>query len=423
MAVKTFAEKVFASTLNASSVSPGEIVEAPISVAMSHDNAGLVIRKFRELGATQVWAPSRIAIILDHRVPANNIKTAEVHKQIRAFVKEQQIPHFYDVNTGVCHQVLHEQGIVRPGDLIVGTDSHTTTHGALGAFSTGIGATEMAGVWATGETWFRIPESIKIILEGSFGNGVAAKDLILHIIGSLGSDGANYASLEYHGDLTSSLDMSERFTLCNMAIEMGGKAAAFQPDEKTWQYLKPRTNDHKFRSLWADSDAEYRDTYTFDASIIEPQIACPHAVDNVKTVTELHETPIDQALIGTCTNGRIEDLRVAAQILQGNKVAPQVRLLVIPASMRVFQQALHEGLIDHFVRAGAVVCNPGCGPCLGAHQGILAAGETCISTSNRNFQGRMGSKEAAVYLGSPATVAASAIKGKITDPRSILEDV
>jgi homoaconitate hydratase family protein len=290
----------------------------------------------------------------------------------------------------------------------------------LGAFSTGIGATEMAGVWATGDTWFRIPESIKISLEGSLGKDVTAKDLILHIIGSLGSDGANYTAIEYHGELARQLSLSERFTLCNMAVEMGGKSAAFQPDTKTINYLKSRVKIDAVKPLWADKNAKYFRKYTFDVTGLAPQVACPHAVDNVHPVTEIQNTPINQAFIGTCTNGRIEDLRLAATILRGQKVNPKVRLLVIPASTSIFQQAIQEGLIALFIAAGAAVCNPGCGPCLGAHQGILAPGETVISTSNRNFRGRMGSKDSEVYLASPATVAASAVTGVITDPRRYL---
>ncbi|MHA1713010.1 MAG: 3-isopropylmalate dehydratase large subunit [Candidatus Ranarchaeia archaeon] len=418
----TFVEKVFASALNKPKLQAGEIVEAPIDVALSHDNAGLVIKKFHELGATEVWDPSRVAIILDHRVPANNEQTAKTHQAIRQFVREQGIRSFYDIDRGVCHQVLHEQGHVAPGEIIVGTDSHTTMHGALGSFSTGIGATEMAGVWATGETWFRVPESLQIEITGSLGRYIMAKDIVLHIIGSLGADGATYCAIEYTGGLAARLTLSERFTLCNMAVEMGAKSAAFKADEKTFLYLK-RVNAkvESERIRWADQGAEYKAKYTFDVSSLEPQVACPHAVDNVRPVSEVANTGIDQALIGTCTNGRIEDLRAAAEILRGRVVADGVRLLVIPASSSVYLQAAEEGLLSLFVRSGAVICNPGCGPCLGAHQGILAPHEVCISSSNRNFRGRMGSAQAKVYLASPVTVAASAVRGEITDPRLLVE--
>ncbi len=374
-------------------VEAGDIVEASVDKVMSHDNAALVIKKFREIGG-KLWDADKIVIILDHRVPANNIKTAEAHKSIREFVKEHGIKNFYDINTGICHQVMIEEGHAKKGMLIVGTDSHTTSYGAVGAFSTGIGATEMASVWTTGKIWLKVPESYKITVKGELPYMVFAKDIILHIIGEMGADGANYKACEFYG-MVEKLPLADKITISNMSMEMGAKAAMFG----------------------GDGNGNYEKEFVFDISELTPKVAAPHSVDNVKNIDEVEGIEINQAVLGSCTNGRIEDLRVAAKILKGRKIAKWTRMLIFPASMNVYRQALDEGLIKIFVDAGAVVMNPGCGCCLGAHQGILASGERAISSTNRNFRGRMGSKDSEVYLASPATVAASAIEGSIADPR------
>ncbi len=391
----TLAEKILSEKAGVKAEA-GDIVEAKIDKAMSHDNAALVIKKFKEIGA-KLWDASKIVIILDHRVPANTIKTAEGHKAIREFVKQNGIENFYDINYGICHQVMIEEGHVKKGMLIVGTDSHTTSYGALGAFSTGIGATEMASVWATGKLWLKVPETYKIVIKGSIPKGVFAKDIILHIIGELKADGANYKAVEFYG-IVEDFPLADKITMSNMSMEMGAKAAMF----------------------YGSNDGPYEKEFEFDISELTPQIACPHSVDNVKSIEDVEGKEINQAMLGSCTNGRIEDLRIAAKILKGKRIAKNVRMLVFPASMKVYKQALEEGLIKIFIEAGAVVMNPGCGPCLGAHEGVLASGEVAIASTNRNFRGRMGSKEAEVYLASPASVAAAAIEGKITDPRKYL---
>lgn len=411
----TMVEKILARASGRARVVPNEIVVAKVDVAMSHENADVVLKAFRELGVKRVWDPSRIVLLFDHRIPAESEKTAATHQRIRALVKEQGIKHFYDLKEGICHQILPEFGHARPGEVLVGTDSHTTTHGAFGAFATGIGATEMAGVWATGELWLKVPESFLINVRGVFRPGVSAKDLILFIIGQLRADGADYKSVEFAGETVRELSVSSRMVLTNLAMEMGAKNAFVAPDEKTLEFLRGRT-DRPFVPVLADPDAHYARVMEFDVGSLVPQIACPHAVDNVRPVRELAGLKIHQALIGSCTNGRLEDLAVAASVLAGRTVHPDVRLLVIPASRRVYLDALQAGYLEVIVRAGGLVLNPGCGPCLGAHQGLLAPGEVCLSTTNRNFKGRMGSGEASIYLASPATVARSALTGEITEP-------
>jgi len=390
---------------------------------MVHDLTGpLAVEAFKRLGVNHVWNNKKIVIILDHQVPAESVKAAELHKTMRKFAKEQKI-RLYDVGKGgICHQVMPEKGHVLPGALIVGADSHTCTYGAFGAFATGIGSTEAAAVFATGKIWLKVPEAIKINVNGQFQKYVTPKDLILAIIGKLGVDGAIYKSAEFTGATIRSMSMAGRMTLCNMAVEMGAKNGIIAPDATTSKFLEGRVVQPlpPFDALQSDKDATYAKTVEFDASGLEPQVACPSSVDNVKPASELN-APVDQAFIGSCTNGRIEDLRLAAQILKGKKVKEGVRALVIPASQEVYTQALREGLIEIFTNADAIVCGSACGPCLGGHIGLLASGETCVSTSNRNFIGRMGSTEANVYLASPATVAASAVTGRITDPRK-LED-
>jgi 3-isopropylmalate/(R)-2-methylmalate dehydratase large subunit len=415
---RTIAEKILAEKSGEREVRPGQIVNARVDVAMSHENAALVKTHFDELGLARVWDPERIVLLFDHRVPAESVKTAIGQKEVRRFVKEQRIKHFYDMSAGICHQVLPEKGHVRPGELLVGTDSHTTTHGAFGAFATGIGATEMAAVWATGELWLRVPESFKITVSGRFPQWVGAKDLILHIIGRLGADGADYKSVEFYGKTIEEMSIASRMVLSNLAMEMGAKAAIVSPDKKTIEYVKART-EKPFTVVHADPDAEYEQEFNFDVSKLEPQVAKPHEVDNVVPVSAVAGTKIDQALLGSCTNGRLEDLELAARILKGKQIHPDVRMLAIPASWEVYLEAMKQGVLETFIEAGAVVVNPGCGPCLGAHQGLLAPGERCISSTNRNFQGRMGSPESEVYLASPAVVATSALKGEIADPRSL----
>jgi 3-isopropylmalate/(R)-2-methylmalate dehydratase large subunit len=349
--------------------------------------------------------------------------SAGLHKIVRNFAEEQNIENFYDVGRGgVCHQVMPEQGHVRPGEVIVGSDSHTCTYGAFGAFATGIGSTEMAAVFATGKLWFRVPEVIKVDVKGKFQKWVTAKDMTLNIVGRIGADGAIYKGLEFGGSTIKDMTVDGRMVLCNMAVEMGAKAGIIEPDQKTLDYVKART-DKPFNPVKSDKDATYERVVDVDVSELEPQVAVPHSVDNIKPVTEVEGTEVNQAFIGSCTNGRLEDLQSAAQILKGKKINRNVRLIVIPASQEIYLNALNEGLIKTFMEAGATMGNPNCGPCLGGHMGIMADGEACISTSNRNFIGRMGSTKSFVYLASPATVAASALTGTITDPRKDMEKV
>jgi len=416
---KTIAEKILAKKAGRKDVQPGEIVTCRVDLAMSHENARLVMRHFDKIGVDRVWDPDRIVIIFDHRVPAESEITAIGQKEIREFVKSQGIKHFYDINVGICHQVLAEKGFSRPGILLVGTDSHTTTAGAFGAFATGVGATDMAAVWATGELWLRVPETIKIVVNGELPTGVYAKDVILHIIGKLGADGADYKAVEFYGETITRMSVASRMVMSNLSMEMGAKAAIIPPDDKTLEYVQSRTS-WDYEPIYADDDAQYVETYEFDVANLSPQVACPHSVDNVKPIDEVEGIKVDQAVIGSCTNGRLEDLIEAAKILSTRHVHKDVRLIVIPASWEVYRQALKQGVIETFINAGAVIINPGCGPCLGAHQGVLAPGEVAIASTNRNFQGRMGSPDSFVYLASPATVAASAVEGKITDPRRLL---
>jgi len=415
-------EKILAKASGKNTVTSGEIVDANVDMVMVHDLTGpLAVEAFTRIGIDHVWDNKKIVIILDHQVPAESVKAAELHKMLRKFAKEQDI-RLYDVGKGgICHQVMPEKGHVIPGTLMVGADSHTCTYGALGAFATGIGSTEAAAVFATGKIWLRVPEAIKINVQGRFRKYVTPKDLILTIIGKVGAAGAIYKSVEFAGSAIREMSMAGRMTLCNMTVEMGAKNGIVEPDEITRKFLEGRTDKPltSFENLKSDADAVYKRVMEFDVTSLEPQVACPSSVDNVKPASELSGVPVEQAFIGSCTNGRIEDLRLAAQILKGKRVKNDVRTLVIPASQEVYLQALKEGLIEIFTDAGAIVCGSACGPCLGGHIGLLAAGETCVSTSNRNFIGRMGSTEASVYLASPATVAASAITGRITDPQEV----
>ncbi|MGB9702158.1 MAG: 3-isopropylmalate dehydratase large subunit [Candidatus Kapaibacteriota bacterium] len=428
----TIVQKILAKATGKPSVNIGEVVEPAVSLAMSHENAALVINQFLEIykGTNlepKIWDPDKIAIIFDHRVPAESKKTATNQKLIREFIKVHGITKFHDIRGdrgGICHQILPENGYVLPGGVVVGTDSHTTTHGALGAFAFGIGATEMASVWALGTVLnVEVPETIKVVINGSLPRGVYAKDIILHLIGKLTNQGANYKVLEFHGEAIKTMPTTARLTISNMAVEAGATAGIIPPDEETVKYLREVAKYFgEVDLVQPDDDAVYHSVVEFDASEIIPQVAAPHHVDNVKPITELEGIEIDQVVIGSCTNGRIEDLKEAADIIRGKKVAENTRMLVFPASFRVYEEALQLGYIADFIKAGAVVMNPGCGPCLGIHQGALGNGERAFSTTNRNFKGRMGNPEAEVYLGSPAAAAATALYGKITDPRKISEE-
>ncbi|MBN1358578.1 3-isopropylmalate dehydratase large subunit [Candidatus Bathyarchaeota archaeon] len=414
-------EKILAKASGKTTVQPGEIVDANVDTIMIHDLTGpLAVEAFKKIGTEKVWNNKKVVVILDHQVPAESIKAAELHKTMRQFAKDQQL-RIYDVGRGgVCHQVMPEKGHVVPGTVIVGADSHTCTYGAFGAFATGIGSTEAAAVMATGKIWLKVPVAIRINVDGKFGKYITPKDLVLNIIGKLGVDGAIYKSAEFTGRTIREMSIAGRMTICNMAVEMGAKNGIVEPDETTRKFLQDRVKTlPDFAALGSDKDSTYEQTVAFNVAELEPQVACPSSVDNVKPISEIGDVPVDQAFIGSCTNGRMEDLRLAAQIMKGKKVKDGVRALVIPASMEVYKRALTEGLTETFTEAGAMVCGPACGPCLGGHIGLLAAEETCVSTSNRNFIGRMGSKEANVYLASPATVAASAVTGKITDPRTL----
>ncbi len=412
----TISEKIL-SRASGSSARADDFVIANIDFAMAHDGTSvLAVKAFKEMGAKKVWDPERIIIPFDHIAPANNETAAKLQQGIRQWIKEQGITNFFDIGDGICHQVLPEHGFALPGKLIIGADSHSCTYGAFGAFATGVGATDMAEIFATGKLWLRVPGSIRITVSGKLAGGVSAKDMTLYIIKNVGADGANYKAVEYYGDTISGLSMAERMTLCNMAIEMGAKAGIVPPDEKTFDYLKGRARE-TYTPVYADKYAEYSEEYNFDVTGLEPQIARPHEVDNVVGVSQVIGTPLDQIFIGSCTNGRYEDLEAVAKILKGRKV--KVRTIVLPASRSILIKATESGIIAMLLKAGAVIAPPGCGPCLGAHMGVICEGETCLSTSNRNFKGRMGSG-GLIYLSSPETAAASALRGEIADPREVV---
>jgi homoaconitate hydratase family protein len=415
---KTFAEKVLARAAGQAAVVPGQIVIVKPDHLMSHDNTSAIVEKIqKDLKEYGLWSRDLPVIVLDHVIPASDEKTALNHKVARAFATEYKLPNFFDVGTGVCHRVLVEKGLAKPGSLIVGSDSHTCSYGAVGAFATGVDRTEASALLLKGETWLRVPETIKVTLTGKLKPPVSAKDLVLTLIGDIGADGANYCSLEFHGDV-GSLSVDERFTIANMGIEAGAKIAVFPVDERTREFLSAHgVPASSYQPVWADQDAQYMRELTYDLGQIEPVVAMPHQVDKVKKVREVAGIVMNQCLLGTCTNGSLEDFEAALRILDGRKVAAGCRLLVLPASREVLVAALAKGVIQKLVEAGGVLLPPGCGPCLGAHQGALAAGEKCLSTSNRNFKGRMGCKDSEIYLASPATVAASAIQGKLVDPR------
>ena len=400
---KTFVEKIF-------DAPAGSIVFKKPDIVLTHDNTASIFKTFQKMGGEKVHDPGQLLVVLDHNAPPTSARLANQYQSIRDLVRDQGIEKFYDAGKGICHQIMSYHA--RPGMIIVGSDSHTCTAGAFNAFAAGIDRTESAGIWKKGETWFRVPETLRITLEGKLSDGVYAKDISLWIIGKIGSAGANYMSIEYHGDGVETLDMSDRMTLANLASEMGAKNAVFPPDRRLKEFL-----DEEMEGVWADKDAVYAQEMTVSLPGIPPLVAAPHHVDNVKALAEVAGTPVQQGLIGTCTNGRLEDLRVAAQYLNGKKLAEGFQLLVIPASIKIYQQALKEGLIDIFIDAGATILSASCGPCLGTGQGIPADNINVISTANRNFKGRMGNPESSIYLASPASVSVSAVTGVITDPR------
>ncbi len=416
----TIAEKILAAHCGRETVEPDEIVMAKLDLVLGNDiTAPLAIEAFRKSGVKTVFDRDRIVLVLDHFTPNKDIRSAEQCRVVRDFAREQKITHFYDVGEmGIEHVLLPEQGLVVPGDLMIGADSHTCTYGALGAFATGVGSTDLAAAMIGGEAWFRVPHSMLFRYEGELRRWVSGKDLILFTIGRIGVAGARYCAMEFTGPAVAALSMSDRLTMSNMAIEAGAKAGIFPPDRVTREYVKNRARREP-RFYASDPDAEYLETHTIDVSGIEPVVACPSLPSNVKPVREAKGVRIDQSVIGSCTNGRLEDLRVAAGILRGRKVAPTVRTIVLPGSQQVYLEALREGLIEIFVEAGAAVSTPTCGPCLGGHMGILAAGERAVATTNRNFVGRMGHPESEVYLAGPAVAAASAVTGELTHPDDI----
>ncbi len=416
----TIAQKILQSKSGAATVSPGEIVDAYPDVVMSHTATWRSVSVMRRIGATKLYDPDRLAIVLDHVSPAKTEKYAKDQQTSRNFAREYGIDKFYDVDAGIAHLVLMENGHIKPGDLVVGTDSHCTIYGALGALGTGIGYTEVTSVWVTGKLWMKVPTTIKFVLSGRFAAGVSAKDLMLYLIGKLGADGAGYRSVEFYGNAMPQMSISERMTMANLAMEMGSKCVFIPPDEKTVQYLEGRLQDFaRYQPVYADADAVYEREVAVDLSELEPMVACPHQVENTKPVGEVIGTRIDQAFLGSCANGKYEDLVVAAKILQGRHVAKGVRLIVTPGSRQIMLEAMKSGVLQTLIESGALVTNPGCGACAG-DGGTLADGEVSLSTANRNFVGRMGSSQSSIYLSSPATLAASAIKGSIADPREFI---
>ncbi len=416
----TITEKILACHAGLAEVSPGQLIECDLDLVLANDvTAPIAIREFRAIGVGSVWNPERVALVPDHYTPNKDIKSAEQAKIMRDFAREQKISHYWEIGCmGVEHALLPEQGVVVPGDLIIGADSHTCTYGALGAFATGVGSTDAAVGMATGRAWFKVPASIRFEVTGELGPWVSGKDLILHIIGMIGVDGALYQAMEFTGDTIARLGMDDRFTMCNMAIEAGGKSGIIAFDQTTHDYVEGRA-EREWTVHQSDPDAGYATTYRIDASSIEPTVAFPHLPSNTRLVRESRDVKVDQVVIGSCTNGRIEDMRIAASVLKGRKVNPDLRLIVIPATQTIWREAMGEGLFDIFVEAGAAVSTPTCGPCLGGHMGILAAGERALATTNRNFVGRMGDPTSEVYLASPAVAAATAVAGHIALPEDL----
>ncbi len=416
----TITEKILASHSDRKEVFPGDLINARVDLVLANDiTAPIAIREFEKIGAERVFDPDKVAFIPDHFAPQKDIKAAEQCKLLRDFSHSHNLSLYFEVGRmGIEHALLPEQGLVLPGDLVIGADSHTCTYGALGAFATGVGSTDVASAMATGECWFKVPESMKFIYYGSLKPWVGGKDLILHTIGDIGVDGALYKAMEFDGETIRNLPMHGRLTMCNMAIEAGGKSGIIVPDEITERYVKERAK-REYKLYTSDSDAEYSEIREYDCSKIEPLVACPHLPSNVRPAKDLADITIDQVVIGSCTNGRLEDLREAAMVIKGKKVNPNVRMIVIPATQNIYKQAMNEGLIEIFIDAEAVVSTPTCGPCLGGHMGILAKGERAIATTNRNFVGRMGHPESEVYLSGPAVAAASAVLGRIGLPEEI----
>jgi 3-isopropylmalate/(R)-2-methylmalate dehydratase large subunit len=415
----TLAEKILAAHSGKDKVSPGEFINVRVDLVLSNDiTAPLAIKEFQRLGVNKVYDPKKVVMVPDHFCPNKDILSAEQAKMMREFARRYGLLYFEVGRMGIEHVLLPEQGLVLPGEVVVGADSHTCTYGALGAFATGMGSTDIAVAMATGEIWMKVPPTIKFVYRGSLGKWVGGKDLILYTIGDIGVDGALYSVMEFTGEAINALSMDGRFTMANMAIEAGAKAGIFRVDGKTQQYVKGRAN-RSYKTYEPDDDAGYARVIEYDVTKIEPQIALPHLPSNVKPVSQVVDIKIDQVLIGSCTNGRLDDLRLAAKILKGRQVNPEIRCIIIPGTQQVYLDALHEGLIEAFIKAGAVVSTPTCGPCLGGYMGVLAAGERCVSTTNRNFVGRMGSPQSEVYLANPAVAAASAVVGRIASPVEI----
>lgn len=416
----TIAEKILADHAGLDHVEPGQLIEVDVDIALGNDiTAPIAIEIFKKTGVKEVFDRTKIALVADHFTPNKDIKSAEQVRLLREFSEEQAIVHFYEGGeVGVEHCLLPEKGIVLPGDVVIGADSHTCTYGALGAFATGVGSTDLAAAMITGKTWFKVPESIKFVYSGQLQPWVSGKDLILYTIGDIGVDGALYMAMEFTGPVIENMSMAERMTMSNMAIEAGGKAGLINPDEKTKQYVEPRAK-RPYKFFESDSDAAYKKVIEYDCTNIEPQIAFPHLPENTIGMSEVGIVELDQVVIGSCTNGRIEDLAVAAQILQGKKVAEGLRLIILPATPQVWADALEKGYLKIFSEAGAIIGPPTCGPCLGGHMGVLAKGEKALSTTNRNFVGRMGHPESEVYLTSPAIAAASAVLGRIGSPSEL----
>ncbi|OGX60885.1 MAG: 3-isopropylmalate dehydratase large subunit [Omnitrophica WOR_2 bacterium RIFOXYC2_FULL_45_15] len=411
-------------------IHPGEFIWAKVDLSLANDiTAPLAIEEFKKAGAKKVFDTKKIVLVPDHFTPAKDLKSANQAKMLANFAQEQNIKNYFEIGSmGIEHALLPELGLIKPGDLVVGADSHTCTYGALGAFSTGMGSTDIAASWISGYVWLRVPQTIKFIYTGKLKKWVSGKDLILHTIGDIGVDGALYKAMEFCGPVIENLDLDARFSMCNMAIEAGGKSGIIEPDEFTFEYLKQNQKSKiknqnyklKFKNLKSDKDARYEKIYEYDISKLEPQVACPHLPSNVKPVSQLKKISVNQAVIGSCTNGRISDLRLAAKIFKNRKVKSTVRTIIIPATQNIYKQAIKEGLIEIFDKAGCIISTPTCGPCLGGHCGILADGETAIATTNRNFIGRMGSPKSFVYLSNPAVAAASAIKGRIAHPEEVI---
>ena len=415
---KTLAEKIL-SQKSGSNARSGDIVIAKVDLVFAQDTTGpLTVRQFQTSGFERLANPQKTALFLDHAAPSPNHRLSTDHTLLRHFAQQTGCL-ISDVGDGVCHQIVVES-LAKPGDVIIGADSHTVTAGGLGAFATGMGSSDIAIAFGLGKSWFRVPESIKVVVSGNFPDGVYAKDLILYLIGQIGADGATYKALEFSGDSVNTMSMSQRFSIANMAVEAGAKAGLFAADKTTEDYLVSQGRGNHYQPIFPDADASYEQTININVANLEPIVSKPHTVDNIAPVRELKGTKIQQVFIGTCTNGRLEDLAVAASILKGKKCHPETRLIIAPASRQVLLAAINAGYIQSLIEAGAVILPPGCGACLGLHQGVLGDGESCLSTANRNFKGRMGNPEAFIYLGSPATAAATAIAGEITDPREVM---